>query len=152
MDRFAQKGVYWTHAGRHFGLEIAPVWKRAEQEQLEQQQKAMEADAHVGNGNDEDVYQEVRRKCEQVMSSLTLQVFCVRLASVDCDFIVFITRCYTFLRYFRWCSLAWAWTKKPSRKRSTAASSPTPSWRYSIREKHKCRPRKLILFLISLPQ
>ena len=32
LDRFAPRGVYWTHAGRHFGLEIAPEWKTAEAE------------------------------------------------------------------------------------------------------------------------
>ena len=126
MDRFAQKGVYWTHAGRHFGLEIAPVWKRAEQEQLEQQQKAMEAEAHVGDGNDEDVYQEVRRKCEKTLiSSFTLRV--LRSCLAFDDGISSYSSWAVPSSYFRWCSLAWAWTKRPSPKRSTAASSPTPS-------------------------
>jgi hypothetical protein len=72
LDRFAQKGVYWTHAGRHFGLEIAPVWKRAEQEQLEQQAKE---DASAGDVSDEDVYQEVREELH-VMATAT-RVRCV---------------------------------------------------------------------------
>jgi len=29
LDRFAKRGVYWSHAGRHFGLEIPPVWRQA---------------------------------------------------------------------------------------------------------------------------
>jgi len=29
LDRFAKQGVFWSHAGRHFGLEIAPPWRKA---------------------------------------------------------------------------------------------------------------------------
>ena len=30
LDKYPKKGVFWTHAGRHFGLEIAPSYKTAE--------------------------------------------------------------------------------------------------------------------------
>ena len=30
LDMYPKKGVFWTHAGRHFGLEIAPYYKTAE--------------------------------------------------------------------------------------------------------------------------
>ena len=30
LDRSSKKGVFWTHAGRHFGLEVSPLLKTAE--------------------------------------------------------------------------------------------------------------------------
>jgi hypothetical protein len=63
LDRYAQQGVYWTHAGRHFGLEMAPEWKRAEKEQAkealllkdqEAADEAVEAFQEVGLGRSSD--------------------------------------------------------------------------------------------------
>ena len=30
LDRYDKKGIFWSHAGRHFSLEIAPYYKTAE--------------------------------------------------------------------------------------------------------------------------
>jgi len=57
LDRFAQQGVYWTHAGRHFGLEMAPEWKVAEKEQ-QAAAKALLLDEAAAEATDE-TFQEV---------------------------------------------------------------------------------------------
>ncbi len=54
LDKWPQKGVFWTHAGRHFALEVAPYHKTAETYPVDPERvaKLAAAAADGGGGGD----------------------------------------------------------------------------------------------------
>mmetsp|Transcript_4795 Transcript_4795/g.10158 ORF Transcript_4795/g.10158 Transcript_4795/m.10158 type:complete len:267 (+) Transcript_4795:82-882(+) len=73
LDRYPKQGVYWTHAGRHFGLEVTPFWKQKNEagdddnddedeggvQQMSSNEETAAAGAVAGMVTEEDAFQEL---------------------------------------------------------------------------------------------
>ena len=82
LDKFPKKGVFWTHAGRHFGLEIAPYYKTAETYPMDA--AAAAASAAVAAGVEEEAHKDDVNFQELVFIGIDLDEAAITDALDDC--------------------------------------------------------------------